>query len=745
MTDARFDSTVTTTCGYCGVGCRLEAHTRAGRVVSISPGRGRSRATAGHTCLKGRFAHQFSRSRERLTHAADPRGRAAAAPRPGRRRSSAIADELGRIKAAHGPDAIAGLASSRATNEDCYAMQRMMRAAIGTNNIDNCSRVCHSPTSFALRQSLGYSGRDRLVRRHRARGRGDPHRREPDRGPSGRRRADQAGGAARPAARDDRPAADRARRPRGGAPRAAARHERRRRARARARRPPRRPRRPRVRRRAHRGLRGVRGAARALRPRARCEEITRRAGGGPRARPRTSTPRRREASHPLGPRRHRAQVRLRGRAADLQPGADDRQGRAPGLRAAPAARPEQRAGLVRHGRAARTRTPATGAVDDEEVARAFEAALGRDAVARARAEDPARCSTPPSPASSRRCTSSARTSRRPTRTPRTSSTRSSRSSSSSARTSSRPRRRSYADVVLPASSFLEKTGTFTNAERRIQLVAAGDRPARATRAPTSTSCAPCRAALGHDMGLDGARGRDGRDRGAHARASPASRTSASGAAACSGRSPPTAPTRRSSTSASSTAPGGRAHFAALPVQGAGRRGRRRVPARSSSPAGGCEHYNAGTMTRRTGEPRADGPRLARDPPRRRRARSWIADGDVGLGAQPRRARSRSRARVTERIEPGHVFTAFHFPEVRTNLLIGSSADVNTSCPEYKVVAVDVRPVDRGAGAHAGARRGLMSDADIARMVARGRARRRAATRSPSRSRWRSASTASRSR
>ena len=50
------------------------------------------------------------------------------------------------------------------------------------------------------------------------------------------------------------------------------------------------------------------------------------------------------------------------------------------------------------------------------------------------------------------------------------------------------------------------------------------------------------------------------------------------------------------------------------------------------------------------------------------------------------------ARVTERIEPGHVFTAFHFPEVRTNLLIGASADVNTSCPEYKVVAVDVRPV-----------------------------------------------------
>src|SRR6202022_981732 len=69
-----------------------------------------------------------------------------------------IVTELHRIKAQHGPDAIAALASSRATNEDCYAMQRLMRAAIGTNNIDNCSRVCHSPTSWALRRSFGLSG-----------------------------------------------------------------------------------------------------------------------------------------------------------------------------------------------------------------------------------------------------------------------------------------------------------------------------------------------------------------------------------------------------------------------------------------------------------------------------------------------------------------------------------------------------------------------------------------------------------
>jgi formate dehydrogenase major subunit len=152
----RFDSNVTTTCGYCGVGCRLEAHAHGGRVVSISPALD-GPANEGHTCLKGRFAHQFSRSRDRLTAPLIRDG-------GGFREASweytidLIAGELSRIKAEHGADAIAGLASSRATNEDCYAMSRLMRAAIGTNNLDNCSRVCHSPTSFALRKAFGLSG-----------------------------------------------------------------------------------------------------------------------------------------------------------------------------------------------------------------------------------------------------------------------------------------------------------------------------------------------------------------------------------------------------------------------------------------------------------------------------------------------------------------------------------------------------------------------------------------------------------
>src|SRR3954453_17696636 len=119
----RFDSTTTTTCGYCGVGCRLEAHTRDGRVMSITPALD-GPANHGHTCLKGRFAHQFSRSRERLTTPLIRGEEGLLAPAPWDEAIARIAGDLLRIKRDHGPDAISGLASSRATNEDCYAMAR---------------------------------------------------------------------------------------------------------------------------------------------------------------------------------------------------------------------------------------------------------------------------------------------------------------------------------------------------------------------------------------------------------------------------------------------------------------------------------------------------------------------------------------------------------------------------------------------------------------------------------------------
>jgi formate dehydrogenase major subunit len=148
---------MTTTCGYCGVGCRLETHTRDGRIVSITPALD-GPANRGHTCLKGRFAHQFAHSERRLRTPLIRDADGELQPATWDEAIGLIAGELTRIKAQRGPDAIAGLASSRATNEDCYLMARLMRGAIGTNNIDNCSRVCHSPTSWAMRQSMGLSG-----------------------------------------------------------------------------------------------------------------------------------------------------------------------------------------------------------------------------------------------------------------------------------------------------------------------------------------------------------------------------------------------------------------------------------------------------------------------------------------------------------------------------------------------------------------------------------------------------------
>ncbi len=103
-----------------------------------------------------------------------------------------------------------------------------------------------------------------------------------------------------------------------------------------------------------------------------------------------------------------------------------------------------------------------------------------------------------------------------------------------------------------------------------------------------------------------------------------------------------------------------------------------------------EHYNAGTMTRRTGNAELlDRDVLEIHPDDA--ARLWIEDGDT-ISLRSRMGRTEITAYVTDRIERGHVFTSFHFPETKTNLLIGQSCDVNTSCPEYKVVAVDVRPI-----------------------------------------------------
>ena len=151
------DRTVTTTCAYCGVGCSLEVHVRGEQVIAIDPAEN-GPSNLGHSCVKGRFAHQYARSPDRLTTPLIRDAQGKLQPASWDTALNLIATKFTAIRQQHGPDAIAAISSSRCTNEENYVLQKLFRAAVGTNNIDNCSRVCHSPTSYGLIRSLGESG-----------------------------------------------------------------------------------------------------------------------------------------------------------------------------------------------------------------------------------------------------------------------------------------------------------------------------------------------------------------------------------------------------------------------------------------------------------------------------------------------------------------------------------------------------------------------------------------------------------
>jgi formate dehydrogenase major subunit len=678
-----FDSTVTTTCGYCGVGCRLEAHVRDARVASISPALD-GPANEGHTCLKGRFAHQFSRNRERLTTPLirDARG-GALRPATWDEAIGRIASELGRIRSASGPDAIAGLASSRATNEDCYAMQRMMRAAIGTNNIDNCSRVCHSPTSYALRKALGLSGAtgsfadfdhaDATIliganpteghpvvgaRIKQATLRGmqlvtiDPRRIElADYGvlhlsPRPGTNAAVMLGIAHVVERDgfvDRAFVD-------------ARTE---------------------------GFDALLELLPAYAPAA-VEAIS----GVPAADVEAAARIYAEAQNAcfswgLGVTEHKygsEVVQLICNVA-LMTGKIGR----PGSALLPLRGQNNVQGSSDMGALPDTYT-AYRSVEDEDVALSFEAAWGVPLSRRKgwtipqmfdaavagdlRAmyifgEDVAQ--TDPNTAHVVHALESldflvcqdifeTETTR-------------------------------YADVLLPASSFLEKAGTFTNAERRVQLVAAAIDPPGEARTDFEIIKAVSRA-LGHELGWsDPAEAMD-----EIAALTPDWAGISHERLGRHGLQWPVAPDGTYAPILYEHAflrEGGRAHFAALPYKAPGDAADDEFPLILVT-GRRLQHYNAGTMTRRTGNVElmdADVLEIHPDDA----VRLWIADGDR-ISVRSRTGRIELPAQVTDRIERGHVFTTFHFPQTRTNLLVGASADVNTSCPEYKVVAVDVRPL-----------------------------------------------------
>ncbi|MBA2806868.1 formate dehydrogenase subunit alpha [Streptomyces sp. KM273126] len=145
-----------TTCGYCGVGCALDVVTQDGDVAAVLPARD-GPVNQGHACVKGRFAHGFRTSPERLTRPLVRRG-GALEPVGWGEALNHIARGLAAAVAAGGPDAVAAISSARATNEENYLVQKFMRVVIGTNNVDNCSRLCHSPSAAGLTASFGLSG-----------------------------------------------------------------------------------------------------------------------------------------------------------------------------------------------------------------------------------------------------------------------------------------------------------------------------------------------------------------------------------------------------------------------------------------------------------------------------------------------------------------------------------------------------------------------------------------------------------
>ena len=151
------DHSVVTTCAYCGVGCAFKAEMKGNEVVRMIPYKD-GKANEGHSCVKGRFAWNYASHKDRIL---SPMIRKSIDD-PWREVSwdEAIghaAAEFKRIQRKYGRQAIGGIVSSRCTNEEDYLVQKLVRAAFGNNNVDTCARVCHSPTGYGLKQTLGES------------------------------------------------------------------------------------------------------------------------------------------------------------------------------------------------------------------------------------------------------------------------------------------------------------------------------------------------------------------------------------------------------------------------------------------------------------------------------------------------------------------------------------------------------------------------------------------------------------
>ncbi len=146
------DKKVRTVCSYCGVGCNLEVAVKNDEVLSIRAPQ--DAINAGHTCLKGRYAFKFYNHPDRLTSPLI-RKNGELTPCSWDEALDFIKGKFETIKSEHGSDAIAGISSARCSNEENFMFQKMIRQLVGTNNIDCCARVCHSPTAWGMQQSFG--------------------------------------------------------------------------------------------------------------------------------------------------------------------------------------------------------------------------------------------------------------------------------------------------------------------------------------------------------------------------------------------------------------------------------------------------------------------------------------------------------------------------------------------------------------------------------------------------------------
>ncbi len=151
------EHSIETTCAYCGVGCAFNAEMKGSQVVRMVPAKN-GQANEGHSCVKGRFAWGYATHQDRIlkpmirSKFSDPWKEVSWAEA-----LDYAASEFKRIQKKYGRDSIGGIVSSRCTNEEGYLVQKLVRTAFGNNNVDTCARVCHSPTGYGLKQTLGES------------------------------------------------------------------------------------------------------------------------------------------------------------------------------------------------------------------------------------------------------------------------------------------------------------------------------------------------------------------------------------------------------------------------------------------------------------------------------------------------------------------------------------------------------------------------------------------------------------